>query len=83
MNFNINGYVRVRLTDVGRAIHRQQHEALVAAYPRIQFPYTPPSEIHGWSRWQLWQLMSLFGPSMYLGCDPPFETVIEILGEDA
>jgi hypothetical protein len=37
--------------------------------------YRPPEEdAEGWSKWQLWSLMSLFGPCMHMGCDVPFET---------
>ena len=66
MNFNVNDYVRVRLTQVGR-----DHLA------RIKRP--PPDEDEsGWSRWQLWDLMHVFGARCFNGCSIPFETSIEI-----
>lgn len=83
--FNINDYVYVKLTDRGRAIHRQQFDEfnrhVMSLMPR---EYTPPKEDeNGWSKWQLWVLMSTFGEHCHMGDDPPFETKIqfEIDGE--
>lgn len=79
MRFNVNDYVRVRLTDEGRAIHRKEYDDLIAAYPKITHAYTRPKEdAEGWSKWQLWDLMQRFGPYITMGMCPPFETEIEI-----
>jgi len=78
MKFNINNNVRVKLTDKGREIHRKKYDNLWNGYHSL--PYIPVEEDeNGWSTWQLWQLMSNFGDSMYNGCDLPFETEIEIM----
>lgn len=75
MKFNISNYVRVRLTDHGRQIHKQNTEA----YGLGGVYYRPPVEDdQGWSKWQLWDLMSVFGHSISLGCELPFDTTIEI-----
>lgn len=80
MEFNINNYVRVRLTDAGRAHHRKEWEELLAG---TKLTYTPPVEdAGGWSRWQLWNLMQVFGPMIGMGMPSPFGTVIDILVED-
>jgi repressor LexA len=83
MTFNINDYVKVRLTDVGRQLHRKNWEDIIPETPlKIEFlnKYQPPSEDNnGWSEWQMWDLMSEFGRYMYLNCNPPFETEIEIV----
>ena len=39
---------------------------------------TPVEEVDGWSRWQLWELFQVFGPHLYLGCEPPFEMTIRL-----
>ena len=78
LRFNINNCVRVRLNDQGRQIHRDNHER----YATPKYPYQPPSEdADGWSKWQLWSLMSEFGSHISLGRMPPFETEIEIMAE--
>jgi hypothetical protein len=72
-SFNVNWYVRVRLTYTGRAHLRK-------VWPIYRSKVEEPD---GWSRWQLWSLMETFGAAMYLGCDPPFETTIELEGDRA
>ena len=78
MKLNINEYVKVKLTDKGRAIHKKQYEELFASCPELM-NYRPPREdADGWSKWQLWDLMQRFGPHISLGVEVPFETEIEI-----
>lgn len=79
-NLNINQYVRVKLTDQGRALHRQNHDEFVAQLPKsTSLRYTPPTEdAEGWSEWQLWHLMQEFGHHMSMGKLPPFETTIQV-----
>ena len=82
MRFNMNDYIRVRLTDEGREIHRRNHEALMRTLPASAseaFPYQPPKEDEdGWSEWQGWCLMKEFGAWMRMGADQPFELTVEI-----
>jgi len=79
ISFNINNWVRVKLTDAGRVIHRQAHEEQMKLLSRPDDKYTPPKEdVDGWSLWQLWRLMQLFGPHMTTGFNHPFETTIEL-----
>lgn len=66
MKRNINDYVLVRLTDVGKEILRKKGFSL------------PKEDADGWSKWQLWSLMNTFGEYTQLGKDVPFETEIEI-----
>jgi len=65
---NMNDYVYVRLNDHGRKIHRDNQHELSKFYP-----YTPPKEINGWARFQMWELMREFGRHVYNGCVMPFE----------
>lgn len=75
--FNINENVRVKLTARGREIHRQRYEPLCA---KTGLTYRPKTEdADGWSVWQLWDLMNLFGSAIQLGkSDLPFSTQIEV-----
>ena len=76
MLISINRTVRVKLTDYGREIHHRQWQCQ-ALMPHLS--YTPPNEDEdGWSEWQLWDLMSTFGPYVGLGEHLPFEVAIEI-----
>jgi hypothetical protein len=74
MLFNVNESVKVKLTDFGREIHYRQWQAIM---PHL--PYRPPTEDEdGWSKWQLWDLMSQFGAHVGLGMRLPFEAAIEL-----
>lgn len=78
--FNINEMVRVRLTDFGREIHKQQYETIFRDH-LDDLPYESIVEDpNGWSEWQLWDLMRTYGPYMSMGSPKlVFETNIEIL----
>lgn len=79
-DFNINDNVRVKLTDHGRAVHRQQHELMLAHIKptmRDEWPYVAPKEEDGWSTWQLWYLLSTFGPHIWMTGEHCFSTAIQ------
>jgi hypothetical protein len=80
--FNINDSVKVRLTDLGRKIHRKEHERIFAGTPHAS-KYTPPKEdADGYSIWQLWILMDYFGEYVGMARELPFETTILIAQSD-
>ena len=67
---------------------KQEIDALKSRLHKKEFEtyhkgiYTPPAEDEeGWSRWQLWALMDVFGPHMSLGVESPFGPVIDALTE--
>lgn len=75
MEFNINEHVWVKLTDLGRAIHRADHEKWCGSIPYL----APPTSCDGWSRFQMHELMKLFGSHISPGFGPlPFETTIKL-----
>jgi hypothetical protein len=78
--FNINNYVLVQLTDHGREIIRENFANLKKSFPKLNGPNLPNEDEGSWSRWQLWDLMSTFGPHIGLGLENPFATVIQIEG---
>ncbi len=63
--FNINNRVRIKMTDYGRSIARSYAE-----------PFREDAE--GWSDWELWNVMHVFGANLSMGGALPFETLIEI-----
>lgn len=81
MKVNINGMVRVRLTDLGRKtlaiLRAQENEHLAAAGSRVRISLAV-AEVDGWSEWQLWELMAKFGEFCGNGSPLMFETEIEL-----
>lgn len=68
---NLNGHVWVKLNDKGRRMHRDYWE------PFSGGKYQPPEvSIDGYSRFQLHELMRIFGPGCSVGCDIPMESEI-------
>lgn len=82
IDFNINDHVWVKLRRRGKDILRERDLQWSRIYNCIygRLPIAERDETHnnGWSRFQFWSLIDAFGPSLYLGCDPPFETVIRV-----
>jgi len=77
--FNVNHEVLVKLTDVGIAELKKQHEETVKLFPSAILKFNLPQvDDNGFSRWQLHSLMSTFGHLMHLGFSVPFETTILI-----
>jgi hypothetical protein len=59
IEFNVNNYVYVQLTDVGREALRERHNKL---FTSSKIEYIPPEEdSDGWSRWHMWELMQVLG----------------------
>lgn len=78
LEFNINEYVSVKLTDAGRAELKRQHDELCETFPSMG-EHTPPKEDkEGWCRFQGWVLMHTFGHMTRMASDPPFETTIRV-----
>ena len=68
---NLNHYVFVRLTDKGRDMHKAHWE------PFSGENYRAPMESYdGWSRFQLHEVMKVFGSAMGIGFNIPMETEI-------
>ena len=76
--FNINDTVMVRLTDYGKAKHRESHEKFYKQLGMNVEYMAPKEDEDGWSKWQLWDLMSEFGQHISLGGRVPFETTIRL-----
>lgn len=75
--FNMNDYVRVKLTAEGKAMLAREAAELRRSHPKVTWSYIPPLEDEeGYSKWQLWKLMSEFGPHIHLGCRMLFDPVI-------
>jgi len=80
--FNINDYVLIKLTDRGKKILKENYDELqFEGKPTFKLPKT---DENGYSKYQLWGLMSEFGKYLFNGCKIPFEMNIffEVKGEE-
>ena len=78
IEFNVNRYVYVKLTDIGRDELRRQHEDLRKSFPSLKEYHAEEEDDKGFSKWQLHDLMSRLGHMCMIGFDLPFETNIKI-----
>lgn len=65
IEFNINNYVRVKLTPAGR----QVYETAI----RTRYAVPMEKDRDGYYKFQMWELMRIFGPTMHHGMQIPFE----------
>lgn len=77
--FNLNDHIKVKLNKHGHKIHRTRYDDLMLKFVTKPFDYVPPKEDeNGWSQWQAWEFMQLFGQHMGNGFNNPCETGIYI-----
>ena len=77
INFNCNEYVYVKLTQFGKEILAKDEEEFRRLYNIEPIYKFKPEDEDGWSKWQLWDLMNIFGPYMKMGCNNPFDLSIK------
>ena len=73
---NLNSYMKVKLNDLGKDIYYHQYDELnkmVTSY-KIK-PKMPKVDEEGYTSFQIWQFMNLYGEYMKMG----FEGVLESL----
>ncbi len=77
---NINSSVKIKLTDKGRKVYRNHlYDILGSIYRKnneIEKLFNIDEDKQGYSTWQLWKLMSIFGSHIGMGSDICFETEI-------
>ena len=68
--FNINNIIKVRLTDRGKDIFYHQHDELNDFYGKeILKPRYPDVDEDGFTSFQLWHFMEIYGPHTHIGMD--------------
>jgi len=77
MKFNINDYVKVKLTPFGVEILARKHAELKKEYPSLHEFKMPVIDSEGYTKYQMWHLMQDFGDCLGFGT-LPFETTIDI-----
>lgn len=80
-DFNINDYVKVKLTERGKYIYSHYYDDLNALIIKNGGKHLEPVEIQydeeGYTEFQMWHLMKIFGKHLFNGCEVPFETTIK------
>lgn len=77
MKFNINNYVKVKLTDKGKDIYFHRHDEINAHYKKkVIKPSYPKADDDGYTKFQLWNLMEIYGKYCTLGSELPFDSEI-------
>lgn len=76
--FNVNNYVKVKLTETGIDELKKQHDRLIKLGANIGDFKPPQVDKDGYTKYQLHDLMSSLGHLMHIGFGGPFETTILI-----
>lgn len=71
-NSNLNDFIKVKLTEYGRKIYRSSFVSLGLPEPRINV------DKDGYTRFQMHDFIHVFGKHIYMGCELPCETNIQI-----
>ncbi len=65
---NLNEHIKVKLTDYGKEIYYHQYDCINNYHEReIITPHFPKEDSEGYSVFQLWDFMRLYGEYMHLG----------------
>lgn len=60
--FNVNSHVWVKLTPFGLEKLEEEERAFADKYGMVPRPFVPPPvDEHGWSQFQMWDLMGRLG----------------------
>lgn len=80
MNFkiNFNEYVKVKLTQYGVDILRLRHESLDRQLKKNGYgelgPFKLEMDDEGYTKFQIWRLINIFGDYVHEGMEQPFES---------
>ena len=77
VEFNINDYVKVKITETGIDELKKQHEILKAMGFEGEFKI-PEVDENGYVKFQMHRLMHTFGRLTSIGFECPFETTVLI-----
>jgi len=75
--FNINDEIQVKLNDKGREIYLHAFDDDVPE--RVSLP---EEDAEGYSKFQMWVFMQIFGPHINMGFAQPFDTTIKFNPKD-
>ena len=76
--FNLNDYIKVKLTDYGKDIYFHKLDVLITEYPLLRDqlkPCFPETDENGFTEFQMWEFIQLYGPYIYLGAENVIEDI--------
>lgn len=72
--FNINDYIKVKLTGLGVSIHTEYYMKYLEYFPMFRYAeLVPYVDSEGFTKYQLWEFMNIFGEHMYNGAEQVIE----------
>ena len=84
--FNINDIIKVKLTQKGKLVYLEHQIEIQKRFNRDKIKIDVPLNIEvdneGFSSFQLWRFMEIFGSHMYCGAEPIIEGCILYLPEE-
>jgi len=83
IDFDMNHNVKVKITKIGLDELERQHNERKEAFPMVFKEFiTPKVDEDGFSKWQMWCLMSDLGHLLGNGFDVPFMPCMKIEVEE-
>lgn len=70
--FNINDIIKVKLTEHGRNMHAQNYKKYLGENFNKKY-YLPAIDKEGFTKYQLWEFMNIFGEHMFNGAEQVIE----------
>lgn len=81
-DFNVNDYVKVKLTEKGKYIYYHQFDDMNEEILKMGGKPLNPIELkyddEGYVELQMWHFMEIFGKHLYNGCNIPFYPMIKL-----
>ncbi len=78
IEFNLNDYIKVKLTDKGQQFLKDRHDRLYETIAKHKDFVPAVVDADGYSKWQAWHFMSIFGERMHMGMQPLVSPNIKI-----
>ena len=74
-SINLNDRIKVRLTPLGAEIFYHQYDSLIKEHPQITtiMPHMPQIDKNGYTTFQLWGFIELYGTYIHMGADQVIE----------
>jgi hypothetical protein len=75
IEYNLNDYVYVKLNDLGRKVHRDNHSKFLSDDLMNRLYREPVVDENGYCKFQMWDFMHIFGEHTCMGCPSCFDTM--------
>ena len=82
-SINLNSFIYVRLTDDGKHIYYHQCDEINKQYGKeVVKPEWPEVDENGFTRFQLWEFIELYGPFTHMAWPSPIEDLCIYMSEE-